>query len=177
MKKVIALSWDKLFLSCSQFESQLATISYKTNILSSSFAADRANGTIGHHRNGYITKISSSEKFNFEEVCERFAYLKNLLVSGHDLIVLTSLEGQAAEAVRSLLKEQGLFVPVISTADNWSRAKLSISYNIYINYDWFEIMPVIITTPDFYLVKSAILLKICLSKVKQFLPTWQFAKN
>ncbi len=176
MKKVIALSWDKLFVSCSQFESKLAGLSYRTAILSSSFAKERVNGTTNRHEH-YLSKLPIADKFSAEEVCERFAYLKSLLVSGYDLVIITSLEAQSPEVIRDLLKEQGFFIPVVSVSYYMSITRLHINYDIYINYDWLKIMPAMIIAPDFYLVKSAIFLKICLSKVRKFFPLGSFAKN
>lgn len=177
MKKVIALSWDKLFLSCSQFESRLATITYQTSILSSSFAEGRAKGTVNSRWNGYLGKIASVDKFSFEEVCERFAYLKSLLASGYDLVVITRLEGHVAETVRDLMKEQGFSVPVISLDGYPSSIDLNLDYDIYINYDWFKLMPVIVITPDIYLVKSVMILGLIISKLKQIISLGAFAKN
>ncbi|HRH21795.1 MAG TPA: hypothetical protein PLJ58_01195 [bacterium] len=170
MKKVIALSWDKLFLSCSQFESKLASTCYKTAILSSGFVKESANGRARHHYDVHANKTALADKFSYEEICQRFAYLKSLLASGYDLIIITTLEGQSATAITDLLAEQGLSASVISANGNIAKARLNISYDIYINYDWFKLMPAIIIAPDFYLVKSAIFLRICLFKVKKLLP-------
>ena len=171
MKKVIALSWDKLFLSCSQLESRLATISYKTAILSSSFVKQIANGTTNSRWNSYMGKIGSTEKFSLEEIRERFDYLRNLSASGYNLVIFTVLDSQAVELIKELLIEQGFAIPVFAVSGNSPSTKLDISYDIYINYDWLKIMPVIVTAPDFYLVKSVIFLGICLSKVKRLWPT------